>query len=153
LSRPTDQLSAEEFDGEEDGPAGQILTQVGRIVGFEALGSELTAKQTAEAGLESLGVIPAPADGNSVGYPTGPSQETHEHQATLDEAALSPIASGPVHPQGSIEDLLLDGDVKDPAQGTQRRDGAVQILPPVSVVNPGANVVSMVHPPIPRSPT
>jgi len=153
LSRPTEQLSAEEVDGEEDGPAGQILTEVGRIVGFEALGSELTAKQTAEAGLERIGVVPADVDGDIVGYAPSAAQETDEHQTALDEAALSAVAAGPVHPQGSIENLLLDADGKDPAQGVQRRHGAVEVVPPVGVVNPGANVVGVVHRLIPRSPT
>ena len=95
--------------------------------------------------LEGLGVVPAPADGDLVGYPTGPPQEPDEHQTALDEAALGPIATGAVHPQGSIENLLIDGDVKDPAEGVERRDGAVKVLPPVGVVNPGANVARIVQ--------
>ena len=153
MSRPTEQLSAEVVDGEEDGPAGQILTEVGRIVGFEALGSELTAKQTAEAGLERIGVVPAPVDGDIVGYAPSAAQETDEHQTALDEAALSAVAAGPVHPHGSIEDLLIHGDIEGPPKGVERRDRAVEVLGPVGVVNPGANVVSTVHRLIPRSPT
>ena len=80
-----------------NGPAGEVLAEVRRIVGMKPLRSEFAAEEACKAFFECGGIPPAGMDDADFGDPPRTPDDAKEHQPPRHQAALGAVCAGTVH--------------------------------------------------------
>jgi hypothetical protein len=123
------------------GAAAKILAQVGRIVPVKSSGTEDTAQQTGKTVLKPGGKLLAGLFYFPLRDPGLSPDYAQKHERTFHQSALGPVAPGPVHACGRVQNLVGKLHTELFPQKQKAGSGAIYFPVPVAGMYPLAHKI------------